>query len=539
MANLTESAMLDQLSGTMMEERQRNLGPILMAATALVVVLLSSMARYLKSVSKQVNLASFLGKPLRNIPQVTGYPLLGILPQMCREGLYSSAMKSLFDAAKDSGISSSSAVGIPVVFVRDPAIIRQVLVHNSNSITRLAPDGSGPFNIMQRITGTIAASANGEDWHRWRKGFLKDFSNATALRQAYDDIRRIAKRHVQAMRDAKSGSDLGRVMEAYALDTVWSVTIGDDTVSKSSADITDVMSGYGDIVGSPSHLWRHFLRNFFAFKSFQDPDHVERNVGEQINGVLHKLLNRNLANLDPETLYCDGRKNNFLRNTSKESGGTSDLPVTQDVLAQARQVFSLGHEAPTLLLVWAIYELSLHPDVITKLRQEILQYMPDNGDLDFETLRSMPYLDAVTSELLRMHPPISTTSRIVTEPIPVQTRTNDAAVIPAGAHLFASIHLLHHDKLVWGDNADEFVPERWEGLRASAAESRCEYMPFLAGPRGCPSSNFVMVQMKTMLVELLTQVDIELPNSTGLEKCIGGVVKPSRPVEYSLKEICV
>ncbi|POR36608.1 Putative cytochrome P450 [Tolypocladium paradoxum] len=525
---------VDRQSEMLKEEFQPTLRQLLLIITNGLMVALSSLAQIFNSITKYVQ--NLTGPTLHNVPEVPGYPVLGILPQMCSEGLYSATMSRLFDAAQDCGISCSSAGTVPIIFLRDPAIIRQVLVQNSDNITRFAPDGTGPFGIMQRITGNIAASADGKDWHRWRKGFLKEFSNPTALRRSYDDMLRLAKKHVQKMIVDKSGADLCQAMEGYALDTVWSVTLGADNISESASEFLSVMSGYGAIVGNPSHLWRHYIRNILSGKAYREPDHVEQSVGNGINRVLGRLLDQHLANINPEEPLGEG---NFLRSTSKESGGSDEAPITEDVLAQARQVFSLGHEAPTLLLFWAIYELSLHPEAIEKLRHEIRENRRDHGDLDFDTIRTMPYLDAVTTELLRLHAPISSTARMVTRPIVVETRSNDTVILPPGAHLFASVHLLHHDKQVWGDNADEFLPERWIGLRASTAESRCEFLPFLAGPRGCPSASFVTLQMKTMLAVLLSQVDIELPNSSGLEKLIDGVVRPAKSVNYEVREVCI
>ena len=48
--------------------------------------------------------------------------------------------------------------------------------------------------------------------------------------------------------------------------------------------------------------------------------------------------------------------------------------------------------------------LALHKDIQTKLRQEILEAKRENGgkDLDYDTLVSLPYLDAICRETLRL-----------------------------------------------------------------------------------------------------------------------------------------
>ncbi|PHH86450.1 hypothetical protein CDD83_10242 [Cordyceps sp. RAO-2017] len=217
----------------------------------------------------------------------------------------------------------------------------------------------------------------------------------------------------------------------------------------------------------------------------------------------------------------------------------SDESIRDDVLAQARQVFSLGHEASALVLFWALYELSLHPDVVRRLRAELLQHGCDWNDVDFNALRSMPYLDAVVTELLRLHPPISTTARRVTEPVTVQTRDGQAVTLPRGTQLFCSLYHLHRDPQVWGPDADRFLPDRWLGTLPNAAQNRCEYLPFLTGARSCPSSGFVLLQMKLVLALLLSRAELSIPNASEVKKCFGGVIRPAGPVAYEVEEISI
>lgn len=65
-------------------------------------------------------------------------------------------------------------------------------------------------------------------------------------------------------------------------------------------------------------------------------------------------------------------------------------------------------------------------------------------------------------------------------------------------------------------------------------ENRCEYLPFLAGPRGCPSSTFAILQLKIMLVVFLTHINIECLNPADVEERVGAVVKSVNPLKYKV-----
>ncbi|KAF4587132.1 Cytochrome P450 [Ophiocordyceps camponoti-floridani] len=471
---------------------------------------------------------SINGPPLDNLPRAVGYPVLGILPEICSLGLYSNVMNRLFDLASTTGISCSSVGPIPIIYLRDPDIIRQVLVSHADSITRLDREGNGPFGISQRLNGLTAATAEGESWHRWRNGLERSFQSTKSLRRAFPDMVRLAQRQVQRMVHQGSGPDLRQPMEAFALDTVWFLTLGIDDMSTSSDEIAAIMSQYGSIVGSPSHLWRHVIRNLLSGKPYREPDRIEQDLRRRIDDFVTQLLSRNLAS---DSASCQA---SLLRQSSADK---SKAAMTHEVLTQARQVFSLGHEASALILIWAVYELSLHPDVVRRLRRELIDHNCTLDHIDFDRLRALPYLEAVVAELLRLHPPISTTARMATKPIVVETSTNKLAVLPQGSQIFSSVHLLHRDRQIWGDSAASFDPDRWQHRLPNSAQNRCEYLPFLTGSRSCPSSGFVILQLKTMLAAMLLRVDVQVPDAEKVEKCFGGVIRPAKPIAYKVREI--
>ena len=180
-------------------------------------------------------------------------------------------------------------------------------------------------------------------------------------------------------------------------------------------------------------------------------------------------------------------------------------------------------------------ELSYHPDVQDTLRAELGNEL-GAADPKYEHLvDGLPYLDAFTSEVLRLHSPFNALTRVVSSvPLgPFQfmtiTQANEDDVIPLsqpiqtatgemtnrvsvskGTLIRIPITAINKSQLLWGDDASEFNPQRWldgrmsegdRGVRAVDVEGYRHLLTFGGyGPRTCPGRQFSVVQFKVIQV---------------------------------------
>jgi cytochrome P450 len=277
------------------------------------------------------------------------------------------------------------------------------------------------------------------------------------------------------------------------------------------------------------------MMNLICGRDFEEPDYYENDLHERIENCVLQLLEANSDLLNPEAVKTLEQMN-FLQRISHETGGSAAQPITPDVLAHARQIFSHGFPAPTLLLLWALRELTLYPEVKQKLRTE-LQESDWHHRQELQLLSKLPYLNAVVNELLRLHPPIPTTARAIDRPLNALTKSGASLVIPVQARVAVSLAMLHQDPYVWGDDASQFRPERWDGLLLNTMEGECKYLPFLTGHRRCPCTRFVLQQVKVFLAVLLTEVELEVTNASIVEKKLGPVSEPTEPLTFTISPI--
>ncbi|KZP09388.1 cytochrome P450 [Athelia psychrophila] len=202
------------------------------------------------------------------------------------------------------------------------------------------------------------------------------------------------------------------------------------------------------------------------------------------------------------------------------------LPADQrmadsDVLAQVPTFLVAGHETTRTATTWALFALTQSPDVQFLLRDELLA--ADLGESpSMDDLNGLPYLDRVVREVLRLHSPIPRTVRVAksTDEIPCATAWVDekgverrTIRVTKGDWIAIPIRALNRSKAVWGEDALEFKPERWEKVPEGAMHVPGIWghqLSFLAGPRACIGYRFSLVEIKALLYTLVRAFEFEL-----------------------------
>ncbi|XP_047067716.1 cytochrome P450 89A2-like [Lolium rigidum] len=142
-----------------------------------------------------------------------------------------------------------------------------------------------------------------------------------------------------------------------------------------------------------------------------------------------------------------------------------------------------GTGSITTCVEWTLAHLINQPEFQTRLRREI-DDVAGGAPLSAKSLRSMPYLNALVLESLRMHPPL------------VMFKLGD----------------IGRDKAMWTD-PDEFRPERFlEGGEAEhvgplPGSKEIRMMPFGAGHRHCPGVGMAMMLIKCFLATLVREFE--------------------------------
>lgn len=192
----------------------------------------------------------------------------------------------------------------------------------------------------------------------------------------------------------------------------------------------------------------------------------------------------------------------------------------EDILAQVPTFLIAGHETTSTSVAWGLYALGCNPRVHAKLNAEARACYTDTPSM--EELNEMTYLDYFTREVLRLYAPVSQTERVAQEDIVVPvsrpfvdrhgTKRNEIR-LKKGDFVLIPIRAVHRLKSIWGEDADEFRPERWEAIPEAVRSLPGVFsnlLTFIAGAHACIGYRFSIIEMKALLFSFVRAFDFEL-----------------------------
>ncbi|RDW58480.1 hypothetical protein BP5796_12410 [Coleophoma crateriformis] len=185
---------------------------------------------------------------------------------------------------------------------------------------------------------------------------------------------------------------------------------------------------------------------------------------------------------------------------------------TQDPIEIRDQLLSIltaGRDTTASLLSFLWLVLSQHPDVFDKLRSTVINEFgtyQNPRNITFSSLKSCSYLQWCLNETLRLFPtvPINGRRSIKDTTLPRGGGPDGLSpiFIPKNTEVNYSVYCMHRNKELWGENADDFIPERWDGRKTGF-----DYLPFNGGPRICLGQQFALTEAGYIVVRLLQRFD--------------------------------
>ncbi|XP_054807119.1 cytochrome P450 78A5-like [Prosopis cineraria] len=443
----------------------------------------------------------------------TGWPILGILPQMgSRAHRNLAAMASSLNAKR---LMSFSLGTTPVIISSHPETAREILY--SVSFSDRPTKQSARLLMFERAIGFASA---GTYWRHLRKiaGSMfspRGISGIEILRQHVAD--EMAMRVEKEMEDKKVVEVRGILQKgslSNILETVFGSSLGDHEKKELG---TMVEEGY-DLIAEFN--WE----DFFPLK-FLDVKGLKRRcqkLAAKVSGLIGQIVKHRKADQNQ-----NHDQNNDLLST------LLCLPVEErlddaDMVAVLWEMIFRGTDTVAILLEWIMTRMVLHQDIQLKARQEIDTCVGENGHVRESDIPNLPYLQAIVKESLRLHPPgpLLSWARLAVNDVHV-----DKMFVPAGTTAMVNMWAITHDSEIWEDPW-AFKPERFIKEDVSIMGSDLRLAPFGAGRRVCPGRALALATVHLWLARLLHNF-IWVPTSSQpveLSECLRLSLEKTNPL---------
>ncbi len=244
------------------------------------------------------------------------------------------------------------------------------------------------------------------------------------------------------------------------------------------------------------------LGRFVSRKSF-------RSGLKEINTFIDQYIEQTLR-LTPEELENKGKSDSGYTFLHALAGYTKDRRVLRD---QIIAVLLAGRDTTASTLSWTIYEIGRHPEVLVKLREEILRVVGPTRTPTYEDLKSMKYLQNLMQETLRLYPAVPFNVRLALKDsvLPRGGGPNGDQPLPVlkSTAIAYSALVMQRRKDLYPPPSDQFAdvdvfsPDRWTVWQPRP----WNYIPFNGGPRICIGQQFALAEMGYVLTRLFQRYD--------------------------------
>jgi len=447
------------------------------------------------------------GRPVRRADSVTRIPLRRTVPALLTDPL--AGLREVSASAGDSLVRVNLGLFRPYL-VGWPEHVQHVLVDNGPNYVRTGM----MWNQVSRLLG-VRMAGEGEA-HAAGRSMLKPMFSAKNVDGMVGLMAAgIAETVDELAEPARNGEplDAGWLMLRLVNRAAIRALIG-DRISMDDAD------RLGTAIGTAfSSLGARLLLPFVPNLVPLPGDRAFRAALSTADSVMYPVIRQcrseGQAGTDVASLLCQVR--------DEHGDLLPDKQVKEDVVA----MFVGGSETGAVALTWLLDLLESHPEVASRLTDEVTRVVGVGGRPGQEHIAELRYTKMVVQEVLRLYPPVWFLPRTA-----VRADVIAGVRIKPGDTIVVSSYVSHRLPEVWA-RPEEFDPGRF-APELVRGRPRFAYWPFGGGAHQCLGGHLFTLEAQLIVAALLSRFQIGRHGEPNRPRA-GVTLRPSRPVRIMLR----
>ncbi|CAI9094660.1 OLC1v1030439C2 [Oldenlandia corymbosa var. corymbosa] len=289
---------------------------------------------------------------------------------------------------------------------------------------------------------------------------------------------------------SRSSFNISEMLATLANNIISRIVIGKRlSGEKSGSNFKKMYEEFSEILGSFNvgdyTTWLGWINHINGLEA--KVNRIAKEIDEYFENIVEGGMERR-----EEALRYNGERDEFKGQHNfldvlleLQSENTSGYTLHRDsIKAIIFDMFVGGTDTVAALLEWAICELVINKDAMTKLRDEVRRFSISKLNcITEDDLKKLPYLKAVIKETLRMHPP---------GPLLLPRESRNAVKImgydiSSGTQVLINAFAIGRDSTLW-QNPDAFSPDRFLNSSIDVKGHNFELIPFGHGRRSCPGA---------------------------------------------------
>ncbi|KAM3278448.1 hypothetical protein ACQJBY_045986 [Aegilops geniculata] len=353
---------------------------------------------------------------------------------------------------------------------------------------------------LDSILGNGVIFANGDDWKRRRKFVHPAFNQETIKSMsaiAWECTQQAMERWCAQLQGRQQAEiDMRHDSDEIAMGVIARVILGKD-----HEEAREVMVAGREQMEIAAYAFADLPLPGFRYL----PTRRNRRTWQ-----LDKLVTSKISHILKARLASSGYEDDLLGQMLQLQACRSSAETlsTQEMIGECRTLFAAGYETSASVITWAMFLLASYPRWQEMVREEVVREFPAHQLPAADALGKLKLLNMLLLETLRLYGPLTFLQRkTVSDTILANTK------VPKGTMISIPLLMLHRDKEVWGPDADEFNPMRFQsGVSRDTKLSRA-LLAFSHGSRVCAGQNFAMVEVQIVIATILRSFSFSLSPS--------------------------